>query len=64
MGGPGPHVCLGENLARREIKVFFRELFQRLPDLESSGPPGRLASNFIHGIKRMPCTFTPRTRAA
>ena len=63
-GAPGPHFCLGANLARREIKVFFKELFQRLPDLEISGPPERLASNFIHGIKRMPCRFTPRKRAA
>lgn len=62
-GGPGPHFCLGANLARREIKVFFRELFERLPDLEITGPPDRLASNFIHGIKRMPCRFTPRKRA-
>ena len=59
-GGPGPHFCLGANLARREISVFFRELFARIPDLEVSGPPERLASNFIHGIKHMPCRFTPR----
>ncbi len=58
-GGPGPHYCLGAHLARREITVMFRELFRRLPDLEVSGPPDRLASFFIHGIKRMPCTFTP-----
>jgi cytochrome P450 len=63
-GGPGPHFCLGANLARREITVFFKELFERIPDLEISGPPDRLASNFIHGIKRMPCKFTPRKRAA
>jgi cytochrome P450 len=58
-GGPGPHFCMGANLARREIAVFFRELFRRIPDLEITGPPHRLASNFIHGIKRMPCAFTP-----
>jgi len=58
-GGPGAHHCLGANLARREITVVFRELFRRLPDLEISGPPAMLQSNFIHGIKRMPCTFTP-----
>ena len=63
-GAPGPHFCLGANLARREIKVFFKELFQRLPDLEISGAPERLASNFIHGIKSMPCRFTPKKRAA
>ena len=58
-GGPGAHHCLGANLARREMNVVFRELFRRLPDLEITGPPERLMSNFIHGIKRMPCTFTP-----
>jgi cytochrome P450 len=58
-GGPGVHHCLGANLARREITVMFRELLQRLPDLEITGPPERLLSNFIHGIKRMPCAFTP-----
>ena len=58
-GGPGPHFCLGANLARREITVFFRELFARLPDLEIVGEPERLASNFIHGIKHMQCSFTP-----
>ncbi len=58
-GGPGAHHCLGANLARREMTVVFRELFRRLPDLEISGEPAMLQSNFIHGIKRMPCTFTP-----
>jgi cytochrome P450 len=57
-GGPGPHFCMGAHLARREITVMFRELFQRLPDLEIEGEPDRLASFFIHGIKHMPCVFT------
>jgi cytochrome P450 len=58
-GGPGPHYCLGANLARREIRVMFRQIFDRLPDLEITGEPERLRSNFINGIKRMPCAFTP-----
>jgi cytochrome P450 len=58
-GGPGAHHCLGANLARREITVVFRELMSRLPDLEITGAPEMLRSNFIHGIKRMPCAFTP-----
>src|SRR5262245_19414345 len=61
-GGPGAHHCLGANLARREITVVFRELFRRLPDLDISGEPAMLMSNFIHGIKRMPCRFTPGGR--
>ena len=58
-GGPGPHFCMGANLARREIRVMFDRILHRLPDLEISGPPARLESNFINGIKRMPCEFTP-----
>ncbi len=58
-GAGGPHFCLGANLARREIAVMFEELFRRLPDIEISGPPDMLLSAFIHGIKRMPCRFTP-----
>jgi cytochrome P450 len=63
-GGPGPHFCLGAHLARREITVMFRELFERLPDLQIVGAPDKLLSFFIHGIKRMKCEFTPGGRAA
>lgn len=59
-GGGGPHFCLGANLARREIAIMFEELFRVLPDIEISGEPAMLLSAFIHGIKRMPCRFTPR----
>ncbi|MCX5739161.1 MAG: cytochrome P450 [Proteobacteria bacterium] len=58
-GGPGPHYCMGAHLARREISVMFRELFRRLPDIHVTAPPDRLASFFIHGLKHMPCEFTP-----
>jgi cytochrome P450 len=56
-GGPGPHHCLGANLARREMRVMFREIATRIPDLEITGPPEMLRSNFIHGIKRMKCEW-------
>jgi cytochrome P450 len=58
-GGGGPHFCLGAHLARREITVMFEELLARLPDLEISGEPEYLRSNFIHGIKRMRASFSP-----
>jgi cytochrome P450 len=56
-GAGGPHFCLGANLARREIRVMFEELLRRLPDIEITGEPDMLQSNFIHGIKRMPCAW-------
>ncbi|MFP6626691.1 MAG: cytochrome P450 [Deltaproteobacteria bacterium] len=58
-GGPGPHFCLGANLARREIKTIFAELFEHLPDIEITGEAEMLKSWFIHGIKRMPVRFSP-----
>ena len=57
-GAGGPHFCLGAHLARREITVMFRELFRRLPDIEITGEPEMLRSNFIHGIKRMPVAWS------
>ena len=57
--GVGPHFCLGANLARREMTVMFRELFQRMPDLQITGEPERLLTNFLNAVKHMPCEFTP-----
>jgi cholest-4-en-3-one 26-monooxygenase len=61
-GGGGPHFCLGANLARLEIRVMFEELLRRMPDMALAGPPQRLRSNFINGIKHMPVQFTPTPR--
>jgi cytochrome P450 len=58
-GAAGPHFCLGAHLARREIKVIYRELFARLPDITASGAPDKLRSSFVNGIKHLPCSFTP-----
>ena len=58
-GGPGPHYCLGAHLARREIKVMFREIFDRIGDIRATGEPDPLSSAFIHGIKHLPAEFTP-----
>jgi methyl-branched lipid omega-hydroxylase len=57
-GGHGPHFCLGAHLARREIAVTFRQLFEQLPDLEVTGEPARLRSSFVNGLKRLPARLT------
>ncbi len=56
-GGGGPHFCLGANLARMEIRVIYEELLDRWHDLELTGEPARLRSNFINGIKHIPLRF-------
>jgi cytochrome P450 len=58
-GGGGPHYCMGASLARTQLHAIFGEMLRVIPDIEV-GEPELLRSAFIHGIKRMPCTFTPR----
>jgi cytochrome P450 len=52
-GGGGPHFCLGNQLAKAELRNLFRELLTRLECVEL-GEPDLLLSNFVHGIKRLP----------
>ena len=58
-GGGGPHYCMGASLARTQLRAIFSELLRVLPDIEVDEPQ-RLRSGFIHGVKRMGCTFTAR----
>ena len=58
-GGGGPHYCLGASLARTQLRSIFGELLRVVPDIQADEPE-LLRSAFIHGVKRMDCTFTPR----
>jgi methyl-branched lipid omega-hydroxylase len=58
-GAGGPHFCLGANLARRELRVMFEELFRWLPDIRTVDEPAWLCSSFINGIKQLDAEFTP-----
>jgi cytochrome P450 len=58
-GRGGPHRCIGEWLARLEMKVTFEELLPRIATIRPSGPIGRLRSNFISGVKHLPVEVTP-----
>jgi cytochrome P450 family 142 subfamily A polypeptide 1 len=63
--GFGTHFCLGNQLARLELKVMFEQLLARLPDLRlvGDGPYTYRPSNFISGVEHMPVEFTPVPRA-
>ncbi|NLU71064.1 cytochrome P450 [Streptomyces sp. HNM0574] len=52
--GDGPHVCLGAHFARLQLRVLYEETRELLPALELAGPPRRLVSNFINGLKSLP----------
>jgi cytochrome P450 family 142 subfamily A polypeptide 1 len=62
--GFGAHFCLGNQLARLELRVMVERVLARLPDLRLAAERGALArrpANFISGIEEMPVVFTPST---
>lgn len=52
-GAGGPHFCLGNQLAKTELRNLFRELLTRCKTIEF-GEPDLLYSSFVHGVKRVP----------
>jgi len=57
-GKGGPHFCLGNNLARMEIRLMFETLLPRLKSIELAGDVRRVRSNFVNGIKNLPVRVT------
>jgi cytochrome P450 len=55
--GHGVHICLGQHLARVEMRIFFEELLPRLDSIEIDGEPRRSTSFFIGGPKSLPVRF-------
>ena len=60
-GGGGPHLCLGQWMARLEVRAFLEALVRRVERVELTGEPRRVRSNFINGLKALPLTLHPRT---
>jgi len=55
--GYGGHVCLGQHLARREMRAFWEELIPRLQSVEMADE-GRMAeSEFVCGPKSVPIRY-------
>ncbi len=61
--GVGEHVCLGAHLARMDLRVFFRQLAERLESVEPAGPVERLHASFVGGPKRLPVRLRLRPAA-
>lgn len=55
--GTGPHVCLGQHIARVEIDAILTEVLTRMNDIALDGAPEWLPSNFISGPKTMRVRF-------
>lgn len=57
-GKGSPHLCLGSNLARLEVRILFEELLSRISSIELDGEAKRVRSNFVNGMKAFPVKVT------
>ncbi|MFF4590548.1 cytochrome P450 [Streptomyces sp. NPDC001388] len=57
--GHGPHQCLGQSLARAELRLGLSTLFRRLPALRLTAPPDSLAlsTSTVHGVRTLPVAW-------
>lgn len=56
--GTGPHVCLGQYLARFELTSFFRAFLNRVAHVELAGEPRFVEGSFVGGVKHLPVRYT------
>jgi cholest-4-en-3-one 26-monooxygenase len=60
--GFGTHFCLGNQLARLELRLMTERVLERLPDLRLADDDDVLPlrpANFVSGLESMPVVFTP-----
>ena len=55
--GYGAHLCLGQHLAKMEMRILWEELIPRLESLELAGEPKLAMGNFVGGPKRLPIRY-------
>jgi cytochrome P450 len=52
--GYGAHLCLGQHLAKLEMRILFEELLPRLASIEPDGEARLSQSWFVNGLKTLP----------
>jgi cytochrome P450 len=58
--GYGAHLCLGQHLAKMEMRILWEELLPRLDRLELAGEPKQSHATFVNGPKTLPIRFAMR----
>ncbi len=58
--GHGAHHCLGNLLAKMEMRYLYEEMFKRISDIELVGEPKLIQSNFVSGLKTLPVRIKRR----
>jgi cytochrome P450 len=55
--GVGPHLCLGQYLAKIEMSAFYAEFLRRVSRIELNGDPDESNTLFMGGLKRLPIRY-------
>ncbi|MGD9659800.1 MAG: cytochrome P450 [Porticoccaceae bacterium] len=55
--GNGAHMCIGQHLAKLDIRLLFEELMPRLESVELAGTPTFVQSTFASGLKSLPIRY-------
>ena len=55
--GIGPHACIGQLLARIEMKALFEELISRIKSVELDGDPEYIKAFWVTGLKKLPIKY-------
>lgn len=58
--GHGAHHCLGNLLAKMEIRFLYEAMFNRIKTFELLGEPRWVESTFVSGLKTLPVRITPK----
>lgn len=58
--GYGPHMCIGQHLAKLEIRVMLEELLPRIESLAMDGETSYVKTNFVGGLKKLPVRLSIR----
>ena len=55
--GYGAHLCLGQHLAKMEMRILWEELLPRLKSVELAGEAKLSEANFVNGPKTLPIRY-------
>ena len=58
--GVGEHFCAGAHVARLEMEMAYKYLLPRIEEIELAGPPERLYSALVGGVKHLPIHYKLR----
>jgi len=55
--GHGAHHCLGHLLAKMEMRALYKALLGKIGDIELTGEPAWVQSQFVSGLKTLPIKY-------